>query len=286
MENKLSFIVSQVHNNCDARTFLRKECGVSARIITCLKREKDGILRNEKPLRTVDKIFTGDVIEINLPKDKNEIKPVKGNLDIVYEDDYILALNKPYGITVHPTKNYQLDTLANRVVYYAYQRNEHYTFRAVSRLDKDTSGIVIIAKNSYCATLLSKGVSKVYYALCQGKVSCDGTINSPIGMAQNSSVKRAVAKGGAAAITHYKVLQYSEGNTLLRVTLETGRTHQIRCHMSSIGFPLVGDDLYGGSKNLINRQALHCGEVSFTHPITKKIINLNTDIPKDIMSLL
>src|SRR5574344_31504 len=140
MENKLSFIVSQEHNNMDARTFLRKECGVSARIITCLKREKDGILRNGNPLRTVDKIFTGDVIKINLPKDKNEIKPVKGNLDIVYEDDYILALNKPYGITVHPTKKYQLDTLANRVVYYAYQRNEHYTFRAVNRLDKDTSG--------------------------------------------------------------------------------------------------------------------------------------------------
>lgn len=286
MENKLTFTVSEACDRMKALTFLKKECGVSSRIITRLKREKNGILCNGKLLKTIDILHSGDTITLNLPLDENYIVPSEEPVCVLYEDSRLILLDKPAGIPVHPTKIYQRDTLANRVVFYAVQRGEQYAFRAVNRLDKDTSGIVIAAKDPYTASMLPKSAEKVYYAVCQGKTPSVGVIDAPIKLQPGSSIRRITAPDGQQAVTRYEALEYGNGHTLVRLTLETGRTHQIRCHMSSIGFPLAGDDLYGGSVAQIHRQALHCGEVSFLHPVTGERHIVKSPVPQSFFDLL
>lgn len=286
MQDKLEFKVSEQFNNIDALTFLKKECKVSSRMITRLKREKDGILRNGKLLRTIDILNTDDIVVLNLPKDENEIVPVEFNLDILYEDEHIIAINKPYNMPVHPTKIHQLDTLANGVTFHANKNGENYTFRAINRLDKDTSGVVVIAKNSYSATKLFKCLDKTYYAVCEGIISEKGTINKPIKVKEGHTIQRCVAPDGKPSITHYIPKEHSNNHTLLEIVLETGRTHQIRCHFSSIGHPLAGDDMYGGSLQFTNRQCLHCKKVQFIHPVTNKEIIIDSDLPDDFYNVL
>lgn len=286
MENKLKFIVSDECNNMTALTFLKKQCNVSSRMITRLKREKNGILRNGKLLRTIDLLQGGDEVVLNLPVDKSQIVPVKGQLEILYEDEHILAVNKPYNMPVHPTKIHQLDTLANIVAGYSEEKSEHYTFRAINRLDKDTSGIVLIAKDSYSAAKLFKGIEKTYYAVCQGIINQKGTVNMPIKVKEGHTIERCVSSDGKPSVTHYKPLMWGNNHTLLELKLETGRTHQIRCHMSSISHPLAGDDMYGGSLEFIKRQALHCGKVEFNHPVTNKQIIIKSEIPEDFLNIL
>ena len=278
-------LVFTVPDDCDgmtARVFLRKRADVSARIITLLKREKDGILRDKKILRTVDVLRAGDVITLNLPEDKSEIIPVEGGLDIIFEDDYLIALDKPASMPVHPTKKHQLDTLANRLAYLQRKRGESYVFRALNRLDKDTSGLVLVAKDKYTATALKNRAFKKYYAVCEGVVTGDGVISSPIRLSDGSKIKRVCAPDGQPAVTHYEALRTDGSHTLLRLWLETGRTHQIRCHMADIGHPLAGDDMYGGSLGIIARQALHCCECGFTHPISGEKVTLGSPLPEDI----
>lgn len=286
MENKIKFIVPPKLDGIKAQTFLRKECNVSARMIARLKREKDGILRNGKLLKTIELLKSCDEIVLNLPTDLNEIKAVKGNVEILFEDDYILAVNKPSGVPVHPTKVHQLNTLANFLVYYAKEKGENYTFRAINRLDKDTSGIVLVCKNSYVAASLSKSVNKAYIAVCEGIINSEGTINTPIKVKEGHSVQRTVCSDGKPSITHYKPIKTGNNHTMLELTLETGRTHQIRCHMSSISHPLAGDDMYGGSLKFINRQALHCSKVELIHPITKQDISITSPVPKEFYFIL
>lgn len=286
MENKLIFFVSEKSNGMLAETFLKRECKVSSRMITRLKREKDGILRNGKLLRTVDTLQAGDKVVLNLPTDINEIKPVQGELDILFEDDCLLAVNKPSNMPVHPTKIHQEDTLANVVKYYSEKRGENYTFRAINRLDKDTSGIVIIAKNSYSATNLSKTLDKTYYAVCSGIISQAGTVNAPIRVKEGHTIQRCVSPDGKPCVTHYKPVKQGNNHTLLEIKLETGRTHQIRCHLSSVSHPLAGDDMYGGSLEFISRQALHCGKIDFIHPLTNKKTEIVSEIPKEFYDIL
>ncbi len=286
MQDKLEFTVSTHSDNIDALTFLKKECNVSTRMITRLKREKDGILRNGKLLRTIDTLHAGDIVTLNFPKDENEIVPIKGELEILYEDQHIIAVNKPYNMPVHPTKIHQLDTLANRIAFYSREKNENYTFRAINRLDKDTSGVVVIAKNSYSATKLFKCLNKTYYAVCEGEIKEKGTINKPIKVKDGHTIQRCVAPDGKPSITHYKPIEISNNHTLLEIVLETGRTHQIRCHFSSISHPLAGDDMYGGSLEFTNRQCLHCKSVNFVHPVTNKTIVIDSNLPNDFYNVL
>ncbi len=286
MQDKLEFTVSAQSDNIDALTFLKKECNVSTRMITRLKREKDGILRNGKLLRTIDTLHAGDIVTLNFPKDENEIVPIKGELEILYEDQHIIAVNKPYNMPVHPTKIHQLDTLANRIAFYSQEKNEIYTFRAINRLDKDTSGVVVIAKNSYSATKLFKCLNKTYYAVCEGEIKEKGTINKPIKVKDGHTIQRCVSPDGKPSITHYKPIEISNNHTLLEIILETGRTHQIRCHFSSIGYPLAGDDMYGGSLEFTNRQCLHCKSVNFVHPVTNENIVIDSNLPEDFYSVL
>lgn len=282
----LLFTVPENCNGMTARTFLRRHCGVSARILTLLKREKAGIIRDDKILRTVDTVRFGDRIILNLPDDKNEITPVEGELKILFEDEYVIAIDKPSNMPVHPTKVHQTDTLANILKYIQIQKGESYTFRAINRLDKDTSGIVLIAKDKFSATALSGNVQKTYKAVCEGVITESGMIDKPIRLLEGHTVQRTAAENGKHAVTHFEPLYNDKKHTLISVTLETGRTHQIRCHMASIGHPLAGDDMYGGSLDYIKRQALHCDSVSLIHPITKDRIIINSDLPEDIDKII
>ncbi|MBR1731727.1 MAG: RluA family pseudouridine synthase [Ruminococcus sp.] len=285
-KKQLVFTVTKDCDGMTARTFLRKHCNVSARILTLLKREKDGILRDNKILRTVDTVNEGNKIVLNLPEDKNEIVPVKGELVILYEDEHLIAVDKPAYMPVHPTKVHQEDTLANILKYMQNKKGESYTFRAVNRLDKDTSGIVLIAKDKFTANAMNGIVKKTYIAVCEGIIVNSGTVDKPIKLLEGHTVQRTTAPDGKRAVTHYAPIKRDSKHTLLKLNLETGRTHQIRCHMSSIGHPLAGDDMYGGSLDYIERQALHCRKVEFIHPITEKRIIVKSKIPDDISQII
>ncbi|MCH5298332.1 MAG: RluA family pseudouridine synthase [Ruminococcus sp.] len=283
---KLEFTVPSECDGMNANVFLKKYCKVSARMITRLKREKDGIIRDEKILRTIDTVRAGDTIILSMPTDKNEVIPIKGELNILYEDDYIIALDKPSDTPVHPTKIHQTDTLANFLAYRQQRRGESFTFRAINRLDKDTSGIVVVAKDRYTAHQLFKNMNKTYAAVCEGIIVEKGTIDKPIRLLEDHTIQRTTAPDGAPSVTHYTPILHTDRHTLLSITLETGHTHQIRCHFSSIGYPLAGDDMYGGSLNFITRQALHCDFVSFVHPITGKFVEIKSELPEDIKDLI
>lgn len=213
-------------------------------------------------------------------------------LDIVYEDNCFLILNKPSGIAVHPSMLHYDNSLSNGVKYYFDKNNLHKKIRPVNRLDFDTSGLIIFAKNEYVQECLIRQMannefSKKYLAIVEGIFdSKSGTINLPIGRKEKSIIERCVCELGQPSITEYKVLQEHNNISLVECVLKTGRTHQIRVHMSAIGHPLVGDSLYGLTSNLIDRQALHSYEISFIHPITKERITLLSDIPSDMEKVL
>ena len=175
----LTFIVPIEYDNKNCKEFLKYYCNISARLITRLVRTEMGITRDNQLLRTIDNVYVGDKVVINLPNDSNEITPTQGELNVIYEDDYILVVDKPPLMPVHPTKNHQTDTLANIVRYYSLNKNEDYTFRAINRIDRDTSGLVVIAKNRFVANKI-KSLYKEYTAVCCGNIVEDGTVNKNI----------------------------------------------------------------------------------------------------------
>lgn len=280
----LKFTVDKNFEKMTVGRFLRTYCSVSARTLAKLKRVEGGIFLNSKPIRAVDYVKQGDIIELNLPKSISEgVLAVNMPLDIVYEDSYIIVLNKPPFMPVHPTKVHQQDTLANALAFYAENRGECYSFRTVNRLDRNTSGLVIVAKDRHTAfALSSSAITKYYTAFVQGKIAEKGTVDAPIELSPDSKIVRKVTPEGKRAVTHYEPLEYKDGFTVLKLFLQTGRTHQIRCHLSYIGHPLLGDDLYGGDLDKINRHALHCGYISFIHPITNVTVELTAPIPDDM----
>ena len=176
----------------------------------------------------------------------------------------------------------EIDETVNRLA----GSGESYTFRALNRLDKDTSGCVILAKDRIAYSLVQPTVEKEYVAVCEGNIEMSGTIDAPIALCPDSKLKRCVCVDGDRAVTHYEPIAHGNVHTMCRMKLETGRTHQIRCHMSHIGHPLAGDDLYGGSLRYITRQALHCQSVRFTHPDTKEAILLSTEIPTEFLNII
>lgn len=286
MAEVLKFVVTSEYNGVKAGRYLRTVCMLSARTLSVLKRTDGGIKSNGKLLRTVDIVRTGDLIELTLPAENNNIEPVFGELDIRYEDEFLLIVNKPASMPVHPVKKHQTDTLANIIAYLYKENQSDFVFRAVNRLDADTSGLVIIAKDRHTASLMQNtDVEKHYTAVCHGRINNNGTIDEPIALMPDSKLVRTVSPLGQRAVTHYQRISEVNGGSVIDVVLETGRTHQIRCHMAHIGNPLFGDDLYGGSCELIKRQALHCKSLCFVHPITLKQISVETEIPEDMAKL-
>lgn len=278
------FEVTAEDDGVSLRQFLRRRCGLSARSLTVIK-YGGSICCGSRELRARDALRQGDIVSVRLPNEVCEIEPVKGCLDILYEDERMLIVNKPANMPVHPTKLHQLDTLANIVSFYQQSMGESYVFRALNRLDKDTSGCVILVKDRIAYALVKPTVQKTYIAVCEGIIPESGVISMPIALAPDSKIKRRVCSAGAEAITHYEVLEHGNDHTTLCLWLETGRTHQIRCHLSYIGHPLAGDDLYGGSLKYIGRQALHCRKVTLRHPDTHETICVSAGVPPELLEI-
>lgn len=265
-----------------------KHLGFSHRLITKLKQTPDGILLNGEHIRTIDPMSEGDILEINLPTDKKESIsiPVEMPLDIIYEDDDILVLNKPAMLAVHESHNHLGDTLSNAVAFHLKKEGKPSVFRAVGRLDKGTSGLMVCALNRYAASRLSGKIKKQYLAIATGIYEGEGTIDAPIYRPDPILTVRTVDERGEKAITHWQALKNDGENTLLRVKLETGRTHQIRVHFASLGTPLVGDTMYGTPDGRICHQALHCCECRFIHPVKNEEMHFFCDMPDDMKSII
>lgn len=282
----ISFTVPQDKISITAKTFLRRHCDVSSRLLIKLKQTENGITCNGNHIRVIDTVKSGDTITLNLPDDSSQITPINMPLSIVYEDEHLLVVNKPANMAVHPTGDHIYDTLANAVTYYYQLNSESCAFRALNRLDRDTTGLVLIAKNKFSANLNKKSIHKTYYAICEGNIDHSGIVNAPIDFKPGHIIQREVRVGGANSVTNYTPIQYTKHHTLVSVKLETGRTHQIRVHMSYLGYPLAGDDMYGGNLSFIKRQALHCGVIQLRHPVTNKNILLRSPLPKDMQGAL
>ena len=240
-----------------------------------------------KPLKENDILET-----VFLDEESSENVPsVEMPLDIVYEDEDILVLNKMANLPIHPTKGYEYTNLANGVVYYYEKQGIPFVFRSVNRIDKDTTGLVIIAKNMLSGSILgesmrNRGIQRTYLAVTEGKLPEKGTIDLPIGRREGSAVERCIDENGAKAVTHYERLKYKNGHSLAKVSLETGRTHQIRLHMRAIGHPLPADVLYNPNFQVIRRHALHSWKLEFEHPITKEKMYFEQELPEDMKKIL
>lgn len=294
----LEYIKKKEDNYETVRQVLKQEFFISSNLLTDLRKNKL-VFVNGNSTYLDFRLQEFDVVTVNfdlIDEECNNIVPVKMNLDILYEDEYLLVINKPAGIPVHPSMLHFEDSLSNGVKYYFDSINLKKKIRPVNRLDRNTSGLVMFAKNAYVHSRLSclmekNQFKKEYVAICEGIFAkSSGTINAPIARKANSIIERCVSPDGDVAITHYNVIKHYLINglnvSLVRILLETGRTHQIRVHMAHIGHPIFGDSLYGNVSNLINRQALHSCSIEFQHPITGKHLAITSDLPEDIKKLI
>jgi 23S rRNA pseudouridine1911/1915/1917 synthase len=258
--------------------------------------EEGQLLINESKIKPSYKVKVGDLIEI-LEVDFSErvITPTKMDLDIIYEDDDVLVVNKPSGLVVHPAPGHYQDTLVNGLMYHMSSLsnlNGDTRPGIVHRIDKDTSGLLMVAKNNRAHMILAEELKKKktkreYVALVEGIIKNKrGKINAPIGRAKNNRLKMDVSASGKPAITHFEVLDTFENKTLIKCVLETGRTHQIRVHMTYINHPVVGDYIYGLADVSEFGQYLHAKTLGFTHPTTKEYMQFDSDLPKEFNDLL
>lgn len=279
---KLSFTIEQKDSGKQIKQFL-KEFGVSSALLTRLKQDENGIQKNGKFAKAIETLELGDVLTISISDKGKAPTKTKMDVEIAYEDEDIIVLNKPPFVPVHESRNHRGDTLANFVAYHL-QRDS--SFRAVYRLDRDTSGLVLVAKHELAAAKLAGKIRKDYYAVVGGVLDSDGEINANIKRCGASIIKRMVDPSGETAITQYFPVSAKDGNTLVRFNLLTGRTHQIRVHCEHIGHSLLGDDLYGGDMTKIQRQALHCKDIYFVHPISGEAMHITSNFPKDILEVI
>lgn len=297
MTRRIQYKIEEQHNGKGIGMFL-KEKEYSRAVIIELKKTKTGIRKNGVWAGVNETVKTGDILEICLTEEASSenIIPKEGTLDILYEDEDILVVNKPYDTPIHPSVNHYDNTLANGVMYYYHQQDKPYTFRCINRLDRDTTGVTILAKNLISASILSKrmkerGLSRTYVAFVEGITKEEGMIDLPIGREEGTIIKRKIdEKEGKRAVTHYRRLKviHVEGKavSIVALQLDTGRTHQIRVHMAAIGHPLLGDFLYNESNCMLTRQALHAIECAFYHPITGEYMKITAPIPKDMTMLM
>lgn len=279
----IEFQITDRDEGRQIRDFLR-DFGVSAALLTRLKNTENGITVNGNFARTIDKITSGDVLKITIENRGTMPARLENSaVHVIFDDEDILVLDKPAFMPVHESRNHRGDTLSNAAACYM---DSDTAFRAVYRLDRDTSGLVLIAKNELAACKLAGKIRKDYYAVCEGELSGNGTIDLPIRRIEESIIKRGVFADGESAVTHWQTLSTKDGATLLKINLETGRTHQIRVHFSHIKHPLVGDSLYGNASPLISRQALHCKTIYFTHPISGKDMVIDSRLPDDFARLI
>ena len=289
----LNYMIKENEKYNNLKKILKQEFHISDRLLKKLKNNNQ-IFINNFPVSINSSFKTNDMISILLDFDEtsDNIIPTKMNLNILFEDDAMLIVNKPPYLPVHPSMNHFTDSLSNGIKYYYNSINLSRKIRPVNRLDKDTSGIVIFAKNEYVQESLisqmkSNKFKKKYIALVDGILEKNtGIINAPICRKENSIIERKVSINGQSAVTYFKVLKRYNNYSLVEFLLETGRTHQIRVHSSYLGHAILGDTLYGSSSSLISRQALHAYKINFIHPINHKNLEIIADIPDDIKKLI
>lgn len=291
---KIHWKIEKKNEGMLIREFLLKEKTISKRALTSIKFEGGDILLNGCHATVRQVLQEGDYLVIQFPPEicNDGITAERIPLKIVYEDEFILVINKPPFMASIPSREHQSGTLANALIYYYQQIGLSSTIHIVNRLDRDTSGLMIVAKNSFIHSLFaleqkSKSIHRLYEAVVHGVVAEDrGTIDAPIGRKEISIIEREVRDDGQRAVTHYEVKKRDKNMSLVALKLETGRTHQIRVHMSYLGHPLVGDDLYGGKREFIARQALHSKHLRFFHPILEKEMEFTVPLPEDMMELV
>lgn len=289
MNRTLNYHITE-ENAGKAIDFFLKSHGFSRHIISGLKTHPQGILINQSHQNTKYHLQPGDLLTVTIlePAPSEKIVPVSMELSIIYEDEDILVLNKPADTPIHPSMHNYENSLANGVAYYYQNESSPFVFRCINRLDRDTTGLTIIGKNSLSSAILSLMVSKrqihrEYMAIVEGITPVSGTIDAPIGRKSNSAIERIVDyEHGEHAVTHYTRISCSPTHSLLKLQLETGRTHQIRVHMKHIGYPLIGDYLYYPDYSIIKRQALHSCRLTFSHPITGIPLEFTAPLPEDM----
>ncbi len=292
MEHIFTYEASPADEAKTIEAFL-KEHGYSKKLITRLRQTNLGLTIGGELVYTTHKLVPGEVLQVRVVEDavSEHILPTPMALDILYEDEDLLVINKPADMPVHPSLGNYTNTLANGLAHYFSVREMPFTFRTINRLDRDTTGLLIVAKHQLSACILydmaaRHELHRTYLAVVTGHLEGKGTISAPIARKPDSILTRCVDfTRGESAITHYEALDYQNGYTLVQVTLETGRTHQIRVHMSHMGHPIPGDFLYHPDYSVINRQALHSFSLEFTHPLTGKKMHFLAPLPKDMQGI-
>lgn len=314
MERVLTYTITEQSDNQLISNFLKHQ-GYSSQNLIELKKMPESVLLNGNRTYMNQRLHTGDILIIHIMENASseKIPPVELPLDITYEDEDLMVINKPAGMPIHPSMNNYENSLGNALAFYFAQQNKPFIFRCINRLDRDTSGLTIVAKHMVSAGMLSAmvaqkgnafrpehtsplavkqpqndGITREYLAIVKGEITpASGTITAPISRKPGSILERQVNfTEGEYAVTHYRVLDVKNGHSLVSLVLETGRTHQIRVHMKYLGYPLIGDYLYNPDMEFISRQALHSHRLQFTHPITHKRMEFIAPLPKDMLSVI
>ena len=294
MNRNIDYIIDEDSAGLRVEQFLRRK-RYSGQNLSEIKRMPKSILVNGVHYYMRQELSNGDHLQVRICETKNseKIPPTNLPLDIIYEDEDILVLNKPAGMPIHPSLNNYTNSMANALAYYFQSQGKPFIFRCCNRLDRDTSGLTIVSKHLVSGSILSdmtkyREVHREYLAIARGSVTpSEGTIQAPLGRKEGTIIERTVDwEHGEDAVTHYKVVKEANGHSLVSLRLETGRTHQIRIHMKYLGYPLIGDYLYNPDMEYMTRQALHSHHMEFTHPITGEHMSFTAPLPEDMTRVM
>lgn len=294
MNRNIDYIIDKDSAGLRVEQFLRRK-RYSGQNLSEIKRMPKSILVNGVHYYMRQELSTGDHLQVRICETQNseKIPPTKLPLDIIYEDEDLLVLNKPAGMPIHPSLNNYTNSMANALAYYFQSQGKPFIFRCCNRLDRDTSGLTIVSKHLVSGSILSdmtkyREVHREYLAIARGSVTpSEGTIQAPLGRKEGTIIERTVDwEHGEDAVTHYKVVKEANGHSLVSLRLETGRTHQIRIHMKYLGYPLIGDYLYNPDMEYMTRQALHSHHMEFTHPITGEHMSFTAPLPEDMARVM
>ena len=294
MNRNIYYIIDEDSAGLRVEQFLRRK-RYSGQNLSEIKRMPKSILVNGVHYYMRQELSTGDHLQVRICETKNseKIPPTNLPLDIIYEDEDLLVLNKPAGMPIHPSLNNYTNSIANALAYYFQSQGKPFIFRCCNRLDRDTSGLTIVSKHLVSGSILSdmtkyREVHREYLAIARGSVTpSEGTIQAPLGRKEGTIIERTVDwEHGEDAVTHYKVVKEANGHSLVSLRLETGRTHQIRIHMKYLGYPLIGDYLYNPDMEYMTRQALHSHHMEFTHPITGEHMSFTAPLPEDMARVM
>ena len=294
MNRNIDYIIDEDSAGLRVEQFLRRK-RYSGQNLSEIKRMPKSILVNGVHYYMRQELSTGDHLQVRICETQNseKIPPTKLPLDIIYEDEDLLVLNKPAGMPIHPSLNNYTNSIANALAYYFQSQGKPFIFRCCNRLDRDTSGLTIVTKHLVSGSILSdmtkyREVHREYLAIARGSVTpSEGTIQAPLGRKEGTIIERTVDwEHGEDAVTHYKLVKEANGHSLVSLRLETGRTHQIRIHMKYLGYPLIGDYLYNPDMEYMTRQALHSHHMEFTHPITGEHMSFTAPLPEDMARVM